>query len=190
MLTDPWFEIRAVVLVEGRSDAAALHALAEREGRDLAAEAIAIASMGGATNIDRFVSAVGPGGRGLELAGLYDAAERPFVARALTRCGLLNGSHKTLADVGFFECVRDLEDELIHALGIARTEAVVESQGELRQLRTFLRQPAQRQRDPFDQLRRFMGTHSGRKTQYATAMVAALELDEMPAPLVGVLSHV
>ena len=43
-------DVRAVVLVEGVSDQAALEALARRRGRDLAAEGIEIVSMGGATN--------------------------------------------------------------------------------------------------------------------------------------------
>lgn len=42
---------RTVVLVEGVSDKSAIEALAERRGRNLAAEGISIVAMGGATNI-------------------------------------------------------------------------------------------------------------------------------------------
>ena len=52
-LTSP----RAVVLVEGASDRAALEVLAERRGRDLSAERVAIVAMGGATNIAHYLTA-------------------------------------------------------------------------------------------------------------------------------------
>jgi hypothetical protein len=42
---------RAVVLVEGISDQAALLALANRQGRDLESEGVSIVPIGGATNI-------------------------------------------------------------------------------------------------------------------------------------------
>ena len=44
---------RAVVLVEGVSDQRALEALAERRGRDLGAEQVAIVPIGGAQAIGR-----------------------------------------------------------------------------------------------------------------------------------------
>lgn len=42
---------RAVVLVEGESDRAALLALARRRGRTLAADGVVVVPMGGATNL-------------------------------------------------------------------------------------------------------------------------------------------
>jgi hypothetical protein len=51
------------------------------------------------------------------------------------------------------------------------------------------RQPAQRGRTVEAQLRRFMGTHSGRKLKYARLLVEALDLDAVPRPLDGVLAH-
>ena len=53
---------RAVILVEGESDRAALTVLAARRDRDLTAEGIAILPMGGATSIGRYLSRYGPGG--------------------------------------------------------------------------------------------------------------------------------
>ena len=46
-------EPRAVILVEGMSDQAALEALAGRRGQALDADGISITAMGGATNIER-----------------------------------------------------------------------------------------------------------------------------------------
>ena len=47
--------LRAVVLVEGLSDRAALAALAGRRGRSLEAEGVAIVAMGGAQALGRFL---------------------------------------------------------------------------------------------------------------------------------------
>ena len=79
---------------------------------------------------------------------------------------------------------------MIRALGTAVVEQIIDAQGETRAFRTFQRQPAQRPRPPEAQLRRFMGTRSGRKIQYAGALVAALDLGRVPRPLDAVLSYV
>ena len=92
--------------------------------------------------------------------------------------------------LGFFVCVRDLEDELIRALGAAAVEDVVAAQGELRSFRTLQKQPAQRDWTTEAQLRRFLGTHSGRKARYAEALVQALDLERVPRPLDLVLAQV
>lgn len=182
---------RAVVLVEGRSDQVALDALARRSGRDLRAEGVSIVAMDGATNLGHFLDAFGPRGLDLRLAGLCDAAESPAFRRSLDRAGL--GTDLTpdgLPRLGFFVCVRDLEDELIRALGVTAVERVIEVQGELGALRTFQNQPAQRPRDPAAQLRRFLGTRSGRKIQYARLLAEAVQTSRVPAPLEGVLAAV
>ena len=79
---------KAVVLVEGLSDQAALEALAERQGRDLDAEGVAVVSIGGAQAIGRFLDRFGPKGLDLRLAGLYDAGEERDFRRGLERAGL------------------------------------------------------------------------------------------------------
>jgi hypothetical protein len=87
-------------------------------------------------------------------------------------------------------CVADLEDELIRALGPKGVQHVIEAQGEMRPFHTFQSQPAQRERPVEHQLRRFLGTHSGRKTLYAQALVAHLHLERVPRPLERLLTHV
>jgi hypothetical protein len=86
--------------------------------------------------------------------------------------------------------VADLEDELIRSLGTARVEQVVADQGELGSLRTFSKQPFQRARTREQQLRRFMGTRSGRKIQYARALAEALDPAHVPDPLARLLACV
>jgi hypothetical protein len=182
---------RTVVLVEGVSDQLALEALAERRGRNLGAEGISVVPMGGATNIRAFLELFGPRGFDVRLAGLCDAAEEDDFRRGLERAGL--GSNPTRADmerVGFYVCVADLEDELIRSLGAAAVEQVIQAQGELESFRTFQRQPAWRGRTDQDQLRRFFGTHRGRKIQSAALLVQALDLSRVPRPLDRLLAHV
>jgi hypothetical protein len=181
---------RAVILVEGMSDQAALEALAGRRGQALDAQGIPIAAMGGATNIESFLDRFGPHGLGVRLAGLGDAAEEGHFRRALERAGLGSGlSRAGMEALGFFVCTADLEDELIRALGTDAVERVIEAQGELRSFRVFQKQPAQQGRSPQRQLRRFMGTRSGRKSQYARLLVAALDPRRVPRPLDRVLAH-
>ncbi|HEY7281444.1 MAG TPA: TOPRIM nucleotidyl transferase/hydrolase domain-containing protein, partial [Actinomycetota bacterium] len=108
------FAARAVVLVEGVSDQLALETLAARRGRDLTVEGVAVVPMGGSKNIRRFLDTYGPAGLGLRLAGLCDDAEIDDYVRALERAGFgTNLTRDDLERLGFFVCMRDLEDELI-----------------------------------------------------------------------------
>jgi hypothetical protein len=183
--------VRAAVLVEGNSDRVALETLAARRGRDLASEGVSVVAMGGAGNIRTTLARYGPEGLGVRLAGLYDAGEEEWFRRALEQAGVGSaGSRRELERLGFFVCIDDLEDELIRALGIEAVEAVVAEQGELRRFRTLQKQPAQRGWTTEAQLRRFLGTHAGRKAQYARALVDALDLERVPAPLDRVLAYV
>ena len=183
--------LRAVVLVEGASDRAALEALAARRDRNLDAEGVAVVPLGGATSIGRFLGLVGPQGLDVRVAGLCDAGEEGYFQRSLERAGL--GSELTRAgmeSLGFYVCVADLEEELIRSLGAAGVERVVGAQGDLRSFRTFQKQPAQRGRTVEQQLKRFMGTLSGRKIHYAHALVDALDLARVPRPLDSLLAYV
>jgi hypothetical protein len=183
--------VRAVVLVEGVSDERALDVAARRHGRDLVAEGVAIVAMGGAKNVGRYLHHYGPPGLDLPLAGLYDAGEEEDFRRGLQRAGVGTApTRSAMAELGFHVCDVDLEDELIRALGVAAVEAVIEAQGDLASLRIFQRQPAQQGRSAQQQLRRFMGTRSGRKAAYAGWLVEALELTSLPAPLQDVLAQV
>jgi hypothetical protein len=175
---------QVAVLVEGESDRAAVLALAARRTAGL--DRVEVVAMGGITNVARYVAELGPGGRGLRLTGLYDAGEERFVRGGLERAGLRPGPD--LAELGFHCCERDLEEELIRALGVARVLAVVEAQGDLGPFRGLQQQPAQRDRRPEDQLHRFFGSGSGRKIRYARLLVEALADDDVPAPLARVLA--
>ncbi|MGW7277701.1 TOPRIM nucleotidyl transferase/hydrolase domain-containing protein [Streptomyces sp. NPDC054844] len=172
--------VRTAVLLEGPSDSAAVDALAARHGRDLAAEGVCVLPMGGAMSVGRFASLLGPSGLGLRLTGLCDEREQGYYVRALERADA--------APDGLFVCAADLEDELIRALGVTRVKELVEAEGDLRPLRTFLRQPAQQDRTVQQQLRRFFGTKKGRKIHYGRVLVEALDPARTPAPLAGLFA--
>ena len=183
-------DARAVVLVEGLSDRLALETLAERRGRDLAAEGVVVVAIGGAQAIGRFANLYGPRGLDLELAGLCDAGEEPEFRRGLESAGL--GSTSTRAELealGFYVCEADLEDELIRALGTDAVERVIAAQGDLRAFRTLQKQPEWRGRPVDEQLRRFFGSGASRKIRYGRLLVEALDLAHVPRPLDLVLAR-
>lgn len=176
------------VLVEGLSDQIVLELLAARLGRSLEADGIAVVPMGGATNVARFVSLLGPRGRGRRLAGLYDSGEEVHVRRALDGAGLVGdlGSSGRLESLGFFACVRDLEDELIRSIGVGGVQHILERVGELRSFRTMQREPHHRTRDLADQLHRFIG-----RQRYRNARLLAESVDprSLPVPVSKLLRH-
>ena len=182
---------RGVILVEGVSDQRAVEALAERRGRDLEADCVAVVPIGGAQAIDRILQRFRPGRSGVRLAGLCDAGEEAHFRRALERAG--HGPDLTRAGMerlGFYVCVVDLEDELIRALGVESVQRVVAAQGELGSFRTLQKQAPWRGRPPEEQLRRFMGSGGSRKIRYGRLLVEALDLAQVPRPLDRVLDHV
>jgi hypothetical protein len=164
----------SIVVVEGASDRAALVRLAERRGRDLAREGVAVIPIGGAHALPRFLTSLGSAADSVKLAGLCDAGEAEEFRRALDGAPC-------------YVCDTDLEDELVRAVGVARVEQIIVAQGELRSFRTLQKQPAQRSRTIEQQLEVFLGN---RKIRYAPLLVDALELERVPAPLDGVLAYV
>lgn len=189
--TAPGARLLAAVLVEGMSDRLAVETLARRQGRDPGAEGIEVVAMAGATNIGHYLGRYGPDGAGARLAGLYDAAEEGCFRRGLERAGFGPGlSRAGMEALGFFGCTADLEDELIRAVGTGEVMRIIAAEGELASLRILQRQPAQRDRSLPDQLRRFMGSRSGRKHRYARLLAGAVDLTRVPRPLAGVLAAV
>jgi hypothetical protein len=182
---------RAVVLVEGVSDQLALEALARRRRRDLPAEHVSIVPIGGAQSIGRALAALTSGDQEVRLAGLCDAGEEAHFRQAIERAGLgADLDRPAMERLGFYVCEPDLEAELIDALGGEAVEEIVAAQGDLGSLRTLQKQPAWRGRPATEQLHRFMGSGGSRKIRYASLLVEALPLEDVPRPLDGVLAHV
>ena len=166
---------RAVILVEGESDRIAIETLADRRGRDLAAEGVSVVAIGGAQAVERALHELGD----VRVAGLYDVAEERDVLRRVERAGR--------DTEGFFACDPDLEGELVRALGAERMLELVESRGQLGAFNTYRKQPAKRAKPLEAQLHGWL--HNW-KVRYAAGLVAALELDSVPPPLDGVLDWV
>ncbi len=177
----------AVVLVEGVSDQIAVETVGAVRGDDMAS--ITVFPAGGVHAFGTFIQHFGPGGRALRLAGLCDAAEADVVHEALIASGMLDPSH-AIAKLDFHICDRDLEDELIRALGVDAAVAVIDEQGDLRSLRTMQHQPEWRNRPMVDQIRRFLGSGARRKIRYAAAFVRALPPERVPSPLCEALDAV
>lgn len=181
-------DARAVILVEGASDQRAIEALAARLGRDLEAERVVVIPMAGATNITRFLEILGPAGHDVKLAGLYDAAEEADIRLALAKAGIGTDLDRArLEQLGFFMCEAHLEAELVRALGVEQMVRLIESQGHIRRFRSFQKQPAHQHEPPDEQIRRWLGNH---KIRYAPLMVDALDLAQVPYPMVQVLRRV
>jgi hypothetical protein len=173
-------EPSAIVLVEGESDRQAVMALAERRGRSLDDEGVAVVAMGGITNLAKHLARH----EGSTVFGLYDSGEEGVVASSLALSG--RTERADLERLGFYVCVEDLEDELIRAVGADRLVAVIEQQGEIGRFRRMQRQPAQRDRPLHAHLRVFLGN---RKVRYGRLLIESLDLDEAPPPLEMLLSR-
>ena len=179
---------RTVVVVEGTSDRAAVELLAARRGLDLARDGVEVVPIGGAQAIRRFLEETRARDPDARIAGLCDANEEPLFRRALERAGFGRiRSREDLEARGFFVCDRDLEDELVRALGAEGVERVLEEQGHLRRFRTYRKQEAHRAQPLDRQLHGFLHNH---KFCCGPALVAALERERLPGPLAGLLAHV
>lgn len=182
---------RAVILVEGVSDQIALATVAARVGRATRSDGVVIVPVGGAHGMARYLKRFGPDGSDVVVGGLCDVAEEPVIRKALGDAGIGEPrSRSDLAHLGFFVCVKDLEDELIRATGMDRIEAILDSEGDLGSFRTMQRQPEWRDRRPEAQFRRFLGSGARRKLRYARLLVEGVTSDRIPAPLIGVLDYV
>jgi hypothetical protein len=159
----------AVVLVEGVTDRIALEAVARRLGLDLAGTEIV--AIGGAQAIRRAAAQYD----GERLVGLCDAGEERWFRRVL-------------GDAAYV-CDKDLEDELIRALGAERVQNVVAAQNELETFRSFQNQVYWRGRPVERQLRRWL-QNGGRYLRYPPLLIEAMQPDEIPRPLLGVLAAV
>lgn len=182
--------LRTAVLVEGVSDQRAVEALAARQGRDLTDEGVWVVPMGGAMSVGRYLRVLGTG-LSVPVRGLCDEAEEGYFRRGLERAGYgTDLTRSTMESLGFFVCHADLEEELIRGLGVDGVERVLEVEGDLRRFRRFQNQVAQRGRPVERQLRRFLGTTSGRKARYGGVLVHALDPNRIPPPLQRLLASI
>lgn len=184
-------DAEACIIVEGISDQIAVEVLAALQDRDLEADRVVVFPVGGAQAAANAMRELGPNGRDLRLAGLYDIDATETFRRAVTRAGIgrpVDGAD--LAALGFHPCSRDLEDELLRAVGAEAVLAVFESQGELGSFRTMQKQVEWRGHELSDQIHRFIRARATRSQRYARLLIEELGPDRSPAPLRSTLKHV
>jgi hypothetical protein len=157
-----------VILVEGVTDRLALEAVAARLGLDLGG--VEIVPIGGAQAVRRAAAEY----EGEHVVGMCDAGEERFFRRVL-------------GDATFV-CHKDIEDELLRAVGVPRVEELLAEQGELTTFRHFQNQPAWRGRSAAEGLPRWLQSADRRRYRYLPLLVEMLEPNEIPAPLAGVLA--
>lgn len=112
-----------VVFVEGISDRILLLAVARLLDHDFDRCGVTVVSLGGAGNFKPAIQLFGPTGFGLRILGLVDAAEAAYPATAL---GIAPGDlhqHDVLISRP------DLEAEVVSALGVASTVALLVGSG-------------------------------------------------------------
>jgi hypothetical protein len=181
---------RVWVLLEGASDVAALRVVAGRAGVSLADQGVHLADMHGATNIRRHLVAAAEAADSPRVLGMCDAPEAPYFVRALRRVGCPVESASELPWWGFQVCERDLEDELMRDLGEQGIRDVLEGLGLTQRLAMLTQQPAWVSGTFHEQVHRFAGAASGRKELMAGAMAEALDMDQLPKPLAGLLEAI
>lgn len=160
---------RRLALVEGVSDVLAVNELGRRLG---AADGLTVEEMGGAHAAGRVVATrIAAGWRADAVTVLVDAGEAEHVRRVVAEAA---------SAVRVLVCDRDLEDELVRALGTDVVEVLLERHGDLRAFRTLQRQAPWAGRPVPDQLRRFFGAGASRKLRYAKIMASEVSLDAVP----------
>ena len=178
-----------LVLVEGESDAGAVHAAAELLQVDLDARGIVVRPAAGITNFPKLLAEFVRDNPGARFCGMYDAADERHVRRALGDAGASIDKQQSPQEFGFFACDPDLEGELIRALGAQGVERVLAGEGELDSFRRFQAMPEHRTKRVEDQLHRFLGTRATRKIRCGRLLVEALGPQALPRPLQLLLSH-
>lgn len=180
-----------LVLLEGPSDVAAVTGLlahrAGEVGSGPGAPAYSLVDLGGVTNVGAHLqraTALSPVPR---LLGLCDRGESRVVVAALRRIGRDVSEPEDLPGEGFFVCDRDLEEELIRALGPDGCLDLLEEVGLGARFAAFSRQRAWAGRPLSQRLHRFSGTTAGRKIMLAGAMAAALGPERAPGPLAALI---
>ncbi|MBM6401306.1 ATP-dependent endonuclease [Phycicoccus sonneratiae] len=165
-----------VVLVEGESDAVVVRALLARRGA-----AADVVPMGGVTNLAAHLDPLG--GPAPHVLALVDAPEVRFAVGALRRHGVRAETLEELGWHGVLVCDRDLEDVLIRALGPDAVLDALAGMAELGAFESLAQMPHWRGRPVAEQLHRFAGSGSGRKSRLAARLADRLDPAALPDPL-------
>jgi predicted ATPase len=179
------FFAKKIMFVEGPSDHLAILALAKKKNLSLDSLGVSIVTLNGAGILTWYLKLFGPSGFGLSLCGLCDSDHLSEWSKVLEGAGLgTNLSQATMEAIGFFVCVRDLEDELIKALGLAKVIQIIDQIGDNGAWNIFCQQPKNKGLSQAEQLHAFL---TKRKVLYAPLLVSKLSTT-IPRPLEEVLT--
>jgi len=171
---------RKVVLVEGYSDRVALLHLATRLRRDLDAEGATVIAMDGGSGLGTYLRLFGSKGLTLSVLGMCDEDKESKWIVELQKAGYAVTDRASMQTAGFVVCVKDLEHELVKALGLAAAQAVIANEGEAAAFSALQKQPAHSAAPLDEQLRRFFQQD---KIKWAVPLVDAINLKAIPSPL-------
>ena len=186
-LTAEAFFARRVVLVEGVTDYQAVRLIAITLGRNLDAEGVAVLPLDGGGSLKIYLELLGPAGLDVDLAGLCDADYEQDWKAKLTGVGLPASTRQDMETAGFFVSSRDLEDELIAALGTTNTQVVISNDGAAGDFQQFANGAAQQGEPLAEQLRAFV---QKKKTRWTPQLAAAVTPAAIPPSIAALLAHV
>jgi hypothetical protein len=180
------FFARVVVLVEGITDYQAVRLIARTLGRDLDAEGIAVLPLDGGGSLKIYLELLGPTGLDVKLAGLCDADYEQGWRERLTAAGVPASTRQDMEAIGFFVSDRDLEDELITALGTTNTQLVIADDGAASNFQRFASSPSRQGRSLAQQLHAFVQT---KKTRWTPQLAAAVAPGKIPPSIAALLAN-
>jgi AAA domain, putative AbiEii toxin, Type IV TA system len=186
-LTAEAFFARHVVLVEGITDYQAVRLIATKLGRNLDAEGVAVLPLDGGGTLKVYLELLGPDGLDLDLAGLCDADYEQDWRSKLAGAGLTVTTRQEMEAAGFFVADRDLEDELVAALGTTNTQVVISNDGAAGDFQQFANSAGQQGEPLAEQLRAFV---QKKKTRWTPQLAAAIAPASIPPSIAALLAHV
>lgn len=165
-----------------------MRAYARRVGVDLDARGAELVVLGGAGGLNATLAELDRTGRDVRLLGLCDADHERRWARWLEAAGLGRDLDRAgLEQLGFFVCDPNLELELVRAVGIEQTLALIEDEGETTALRLLSRQPAHRHRTTEQLMEPFLWS---RKGTYPRLLIERLPPGVEVPPLAHLLERI
>jgi ABC-type lipoprotein export system ATPase subunit len=186
-LTAEAFFARRVIFVEGITDYQAVRVVATTLGYDLDAMGVAVVALDGAASLTTFLQIMGPQGLDLSIGGICDADYENEWCEYLTAAGLPAGTRQDLNRLGFFVSDRDLEDELVTALGTTAAQMVFANDDASARFQRYANQPAHRDKTLHEQIRGFAQT---RKAYWTPRLAAAVTAANVPSSVKEALDRV
>jgi predicted ATP-dependent endonuclease of OLD family len=173
------------MFVEGPSDRLAILSLAKKNNLSLDSLGVSVIALNGAGILTWFLKLFGPTGFQLPVCGICDLDHLSQWSKVLENLGLGKSlSRSEMEKIGFFVCDRDMEDELVKALGDAAVLQAIDENGDTQDWNVFCQQPNNKTLARAAQIRAFLAAK--RKVIYAPILVSKLSAT-VPRPLQQVL---